>query len=327
MSRIFITQSGAKVTVRDGAVVALVEGRTVGSWPIEQVRSVYCFGSVQLGTYGLGRMLDEGIRIELLSSTGRYRGSITDGHAEQLFLRMAHHDRWRDEGFRLRLTKSLIRHKLCQQRGLLQAGAKSQEPGFVQAARGITDALNRLEEARELESVMGYEGIGAKFYFGVFGQLLRKDIPFEGRSRRPPEDAPNALLSLGYTLLGTEIGGLLEAEGFDPMLGFLHGFRYGRQSLAQDLLEELRQPVIDRWVLNLFNRQRVTLEHFESRDGGVYLTKGAFKEVLKLYQAYLGRHGEGADWRERLVKRVDALKNAVLDGVELEGPDWQDGGW
>lgn len=313
--RIYITDTAARMSVRDGCLIALLEGDTRGSWPLEQVTGVACFGPVHWSGQALAQLADAGVRLDLFSGQGRYRGTLTDGRGGSLFVRMAHHDRWRDADFRLDLARGFVREKLKSQLRLLKEWGELDRDGAGQ--QQLRQRLEEVAKAGSIERLMGVEGTAATAWFGLYARRLPPDIPFQGRSRRPPLDAPNALLSLGYTLLGAELAGMLETSGLDASLAFLHGFRFGRLSLAYDVLEEVRQPVIDRWVATLFNRKVVTLQDFETRAGGVYLTREGLREVLKHYQKLMGRFGEAGGVRVRLQQRVDQLVSAVLDRTPL----------
>lgn len=313
--RVFITEPSARMSVREGCLTVLLDGHARGSWPLEQLTGVSCFGPIHWSGHGLAKLVEAGVRLDLFSAQGRYRGSLTDGQSGSLFVRMAHHDRWRDADFRLTLARGFVEEKLRSQLRLLEQWTGVDEGGAVQ--RRLEHCLKQLHQAPTVEQVMGLEGQAATDWFNVFARRLPEGVPFGGRSRRPPLDAPNALLSLGYTLLGTELAGMLEASGLDASLAFLHGFRFGRLSLAYDLLEEVRQPVIDRWVIGLFRRRQVSLEDFEGREGGVYLKRESFREVLKHYQTLLGRFGEAGSVRGNLQRRVEQLVNAVLDRTSL----------
>lgn len=336
MTRIYITEPGARLTVRQGRLIMLLDAssKTPGqknTWPLDQVDAVRCFGPVHISGHGLAQLFDAQIRVEWFSSRGRFRGAACQGYSLQPFVRMAHQARWQDAAYRLEMARATVQHKLEGQLALLRSfdrqGLERQGMPVVETAvQQLEAVMPRLEAARDLETVMGHEGIGSKVYFGVFAHLLRPDIPFQGRSRRPPLDAPNALLSLGYTLVGQEIQGLVEAEGLEPMLAFLHGFRYGRGSLSLDLVEAFRPSLVDRWVLTLFNQRQVGLELFEQRDGGVYLTMAGFKAVLNRCQTVMGDIRDGRTWRGQLRRRVESLKDAVLDGRVISRPDWLPGG-
>jgi len=326
MTRIYVMKPGSRVTARSGQLVVQKEEAIKGTWPLDQVTGIHCFGPMHLTGHGMHALLDARIEVHLYATSGRYRGSISGGDGSQLFVQMAHFDRWRDPAFRLLIARGLVGAKIRHQRAFLRyAAQRHTETEVREAEQSMARVLEGLERAADVEAVMGHEGYAARLYFSAFGALLKEGLPFQGRSRQPPRDPPNALLSLGYTLLATELGGQLEAAGLHPRLGFLHGYRYGRASLAQDLLEELRAPVIDRWVVGLFNKRRIRADQFETReDGGVYLVPETFKAFLHLYQQHLGSWEDDGSWRGRMTRRVQALVDAVLDGTPLEPPQWED---
>jgi CRISP-associated protein Cas1 len=165
------------------------------------------------------------------------------------------------------------------------------EPG---AAEQLRQLLGKLTGAESVESLQGLEGAAAAVYYRQFGRMLTA-VGFPGRKKHPSTDPANALLSLGYVLLGNEIAALLEARGFDPAVGFLHGLRYGRQSLALDLVEAFRQPVVDRLTLRLLNRRQIGPEDFEGGDRGLLLKPESLKRYLGLYEEHPagGERGHG----------------------------------
>ncbi len=152
-------------------------------------------------------------------------------------------------------------------------------------------------------------------------------VGFPGRKKHPSTDPANALLSLGYVLLGNEIGAVLEARGFDPAVGFLHGLRYGRQSLALDLVEAFRQPVVDRLTLRLLNLRQLGPDEFEGGDRGLLLKPDALKVYLGHYEEQLRSTSEGEGtptWRERLAHQVEALREMVMTGEAVPVYTWSD---
>ncbi len=315
MTRIYVTQPLSKIAVRGGKVIVSVEGDVQNTWPIDSVRSIVCWGTPQFTPHAIEKLLDGGIEVHLMTRGGRYRGSLGNGSGPQVFLQMAQYARWQDQDFRLDVARRIVRNKVENQRALLRAAAYSRND---QALKSLTESLTEVaaavDTAADIPRLMGLEGTASRIYFDGFGRILTPDIPFKGRSRRPPLDPPNALLSFGYTLLGNEIGGLLEAEGFQVRLGFLHSFRYGRASLALDVLEALRQPAIDRWVLTLLNRRMFGPDDFENRDGGVYLAAAGRKRFLTWYGEQMGEPECAGSWRAKIVQRVAGLRDAILDG-------------
>lgn len=156
------------------------------------------------------------------------------------------------------------------------------------ASELLGNALGRIREAEDLESLRGCEGEAASVYFRVFDQLILRDkesFQFTGRNKRPPQDRVNALLSFAYSLLANECAGAAYSVGLDPYVGFLHRDRPGRESLALDIMEELRCPVADQFVLNLINRHEISPEDFrETESHAVIMSDGARKKVIQKWQ-------------------------------------------
>jgi CRISPR-associated protein Cas1 len=156
------------------------------------------------------------------------------------------------------------------------------------SVKQMKDSIVLISKAESRDQLMGLEGEAAQAYFRAFPQLILKNeeyFIFKGRNRRPPLDPVNAMLSFAYTLLGNEIAGALETVGLDPSVGFLHTLRPGRYSLALDILEELRAPFADRFVLNMINLGQVTYRDFERKENGAfYLNDNARKNFLAAWQ-------------------------------------------
>lgn len=198
------------------------------------------------------------------------------------------------------------------------------------AMQALADSESKVADCVDAGQLLGIEGTGARHYFGGLSSAFRADIRFAARARRPPPDPANSLLSFGYVLLSNRIAGLLEARGADPCLGFFHELRPGRPSLALDLLEELRHPVVDRLVLRLCNLRKVRPDHFEEdpeRPGGVKLTVEGRRLFLEEWETHLARPlrevGVGADQRldvHRLVQRQVDRMVADLRGGETYRP-------
>ena len=150
-------------------------------------------------------------------------------------------------------------------------------------------------------------------------------VGFPGRKRRPATDPANSLLSLGYVMVGNELGSLLEARGFDPAIGFLHGVRYGRKSLALDIVEPFRQPVVDRLTLRLLNLGQLKPGDFEGGEQGLRLHPEALKRYFELYDEQLRSPSEGEGsptWRDRLKHQVDVLREMVMAGEPAPFYQW-----
>ena len=172
-----------------------------------------------------------------------------------------------------------------------------------------------LPERKTTNEILGVEGICSNVYFRAFGKMLKGDFSFSGRNRRPPKDPVNVLISLTYTFLTRELDSMLDAESFEPYLGFLHGVRYGRKSLALDLVEEFRQPVADRFVLMLLNKRMISEGDFEFPEEGVLLNDGGFRKFCTEYERWMiGRNSNAGSnsFRKKMQEQVAALKKAIM---------------
>lgn len=175
--------------------------------------------------------------------------------------------------------------------------------------------------------MLGVEGICSNIYFGAFGQMLKCDFEFHGRNRRPPKDPINVIISLAYTFLTKEMCSALDAESFETYLGFLHGIRYGRKSLALDMIEEFRQPMIDRFVLLLFNKHMVGKYDFEfPGEGDVVLNEDGFRKFCTEYEKWLnGRNSASGEksFRVRIREQVAKLKRVICKGERYTPYCWE----
>ena len=318
MTVVYLTTPGSVVRRRGDRLQVWSGERKIADLKLFDLERLVLMGPVQLTTQAIGLLLDKGIDVSFLTVKGRVRGALVSGQSRNVFLRLAQFDRWKDESFRLALAGELVVSKLQAQRRLVSRHARN-HPGVLDA-----DAPERLErlvaglaDAQSLDELRGFEGAGAAVYYRQFGRMLTS-MDFPGRKKHPSTDPANALLSLGYVLLTNELAGLLEAEGFDPFIGFFHGIRYGRRSLPLDVVEVFRQPVIDRLTLRLLNLRQFTAEDFEGGKNGVRLQPDSLKEYLESYDAHLRGPSEGAGtptWRERLHSQVRELKSMVMEGV------------
>ena len=213
---------------------------------------------------------------------------------ETFLLRQAQYRKAADEQFLLAIAQAVIAGKLrnCRQvllRGAREASDEDDQRELSSAAKSMAIAIRNLPGADTLDSVRGIEGDAAKVYFSALPYLVRRDIrtffTMNGRSRRPPRDRINALLSFLYSMVMNDCRSAIESVGLDPQLGFLHSVRPGRAALALDLMEEFRSILADRLALTLINRGQITERDLQEREGGaVYLQDDARKIVVIAYQ-------------------------------------------
>lgn len=261
--------------------------------PLHHLQAVVCFGRVSLSTPLMHRLADESVALVLLDDKGRFKARLEGAMSGNVLLRRAQHARASDSAFCLNVARACIAGKIKNTRQVLLRGARESrveaEAGTL--ARGAMDlaaSLRSLPAVEDMDALRGVEGEAARRYFACLPLLLRTDrrddFGMNGRSRRPPRDRFNALLSFLYSMWMNDCRSALESVGLDPQVGFLHALRPGRAALALDLVEEFRS-FADRLALTLVNRGQVQADDFVVYDGGaVALGADARKRVVVAHQ-------------------------------------------
>lgn len=271
-----------------------VEHETRLRVPLHHLSAVVCFGHVMISPILMHRLADEGKSLVLLDCHGRFKARLEGPVSGNVLLRQAQHRRLASAEFCLTVAKSCIAGKLknCRQvllRGARETGREDDNAVLSAAADELGRAFARLEHAPDLDAVRGIEGDAAKRYFAVLNLIVRLDareaFTMNGRTRRPPLDRMNAVLSFLYAMLMNDVRSAIESVGLDPQIGFLHAVRPGRAALALDLMEEFRPLLADRLALTLINRRQIDANDFVERPGGAVVLEGeARKAVVTAYQ-------------------------------------------
>ena len=262
--------------------------------PLHHLNAVVCFGHIQLSTPLMHTLAQQSIALVLLDEHGRFQARLEGPMAGNVLLRRAQHDANADTGRSLALARAFIAGKVRNARSLLQRGAREAKSAddaarLTRQAQNLAASLRALPGCTTLDTLRGIEGEAAREHFAGLSLLVRPDAREhfnmqEGRSRRPPRDRLNALLSFLYSLWMNDCRSAIEAVGLDPQVGFLHALRPGRAALALDLMEEFR-PLADRLALTLINRQQLRPGDFTEREGGaISLQPDARKAVLVAFQ-------------------------------------------
>jgi len=243
----------------------------------EKLETVLCYGDVGASDEALKVLFQHDIHVAWLSANGyRCRGRLVGFGDNGTTLRMMQHQALSDPAVCLNLARRAVSGKIDSQ---LQGARHHQRHGVREAARAIQRLQDRLRQCHgctDLDVLRGVEGAATAAWFELLGKVLVAPWRFEQRTRRPPTDPVNALLSLGYTLLLNRIIARCQAAGLEVNLGALHEYRPGRPSLACDLIEPHRVGVVDRWVVELCNQMRVKPDDFMTQDGGVRLQPERF---------------------------------------------------
>lgn len=322
---LYITKNGLFLKKRSNRIIVRRGKETIQEIPFLDLKRIVIFGHTQVSTQLLKSLSEKGIDVAFLTGNGRFKFRIVPETSKNIYLRMAQHDRHRDQTFKLRLGKILVQSKIRNQRGLLLRSRRNRPDVFLDDEITALGKWEKKVDAKEnVEKIMGLEGIASKTYFQAYGKLLKNEFVFTKRAYHPPPDPVNALLSFGYMLLFNELNGLIEACGFDPYLGFLHSSRYGRASLATDLIEELRSPVIDRLTLYLINKNMIKLNQFNPEDNGVRMDDNARNGYLKNYEKFMtasfidARTRKRMHFRKIIKDRVQKLENCLLNKEEYQ---------
>lgn len=291
LNTLYITTPESYLSKDGENVVVSVKQQEVFRISVLNIESIVTFGYMGASPGLMKLCADRGIGLTFLSPHGRFISRIQGQVRGNVLLRKAQYALSDDENVATEIARICIAGKIQNYRSVLRRYER--DYGHTEE---ITEALGQMERCKRLtltatnrDQIRGLEGEAASAYFAVFPQLIinqKADFPFNGRNRRPPKDAVNAMLSLAYTLLTHDITAALETVGLDPYVGFLHTLRPGRASLALDMVEELRAYLGDRFVLSLINRKQISASDFLYQgEKGVVLTESGRKVFLTAWQA------------------------------------------
>jgi CRISP-associated protein Cas1 len=311
------TQGAALFLDHDAVRVTAPDRPGHQALPLRRLDSIIAFGHVSLSADLLKRCAEDGRDVVWMSRSGRFLARVDGPVQGNVLLRHAQHLAHADPARRLAIARCCVAGKVQNSRQMLLRSARDAEPGrqaeLRQIADELADIITSLPGIEGIDQLLGAEGNAARHYYQGFALLLRHGNgipPFTLRTKRPPTDPVNAVLSFLYGLLRSSIHGSAEEVGLDPYVGFLHGLRPGKPALALDLMEEYRPVFADRLALTLFNRRQLQIEHFEELPGGaVRLTETGRKLALTEWQQSRSR-----DWPHQLLGR--AIPAALLPSIQ-----------
>ncbi|WP_105264937.1 type I-C CRISPR-associated endonuclease Cas1c [Pseudoalteromonas sp. T1lg76] len=290
---LYITKDG--VYLHKQRETLLIEQRIEGEkqklmqLPIHSIGSIFCFGNIMVSPQLLGFCGENGTHLAFFDMHGRFLANVVGKQTGNVLLRRQQFNV--DELTANELAKHIVAAKIRSSRMLLLRFRRNHTgtPQIEKAIERLKQIIEQLQGVSAYDTILGLEGEAASHYFAAFADMFigngEKQL-FDKRTRRPPKDPVNAVISLLYAVLGQEISGALQGVGLDPQVGFLHKERPGRNSLALDILEEFRAYIIDSIALKLFNNQTLTVKDFETDClGGVTIKDDARKQIFQAYQA------------------------------------------
>lgn len=303
MAVLYITKQGVSLHKTGGRLVVKQGKNVLSDMPAISIDQVVIFGNIQVTTQAMAYLLKEGIDISYLSSSGTFRGKLMPELKKDVTLRQQQLKMADLPLTRLDIAKSIVLGKLentvifCKR----QRGADSEVLTTVQS---IQNAMPRVIEANNADTLYGLEGAAAANYYKIFRKYLNVSFGFRGRQYRPCTDPINAMLSLGYTLLYNNVYAAINIVGLDPYCGFFHQPKHGHAALASDLMEEFRVIIVDSMVLSLVNRSQVKGSDFKNTGKGVRLSKDA----LSLFLSHFNRRINQTLIHPRLNERTTYLR-------------------
>ena len=289
MNTLFVTLPMAYLALDGENVVVLEDNTKKMRVPLHNLEQIITFGYLGASPALMATCTNQGIDICFMNEHGRFLAKVTGKTKGNVLLRTAQYRKFDDPDFSCELAKVLIASKVANSRWVLERTCRDYPLRVnVEALKAKSNALkSHLELVREsenLDQLRGYEGVCAAEYYSAFNHMIltrREEFVFQGRTRRPPLDKVNALLSFMYSMLRVDVTSGLEAVGLDPYVGFMHSMRPGRESLALDIMEQLRAPIADRFVLTIINKGIVQPDDFiVEENGAVRLTDTGRKNVL-----------------------------------------------
>jgi len=293
VNTLYVTTEGSYLAHEGESILVRADGETRLRVPVHTLGSIVCFGRVGCSPPAMGLCATRGVSIAFLTPRGRFLARVQGPTSGNVLLRREQYRRADDPAASAAVARAMVTAKIANARTVLLRAARDRPdaPGAAtldRTARRLADALGDLRPDVPLDAVRGIEGDASRLYFAAFDHLIttqKEAFFFRGRSRRPPLDNLNALLSFLYAILANDATSALEAVGLDPAVGFLHRDRPGRPSLALDLMEEFRAFLADRVAVSLVNLRQVSAGGFrQTESGGVEMDDATRKAVLVAYQ-------------------------------------------
>lgn len=293
LNTLYVTTQGAYLSKERETAVISINKKNILRVPLSNLDGIICFGQVSCSPHLMGHCASKDVTISFLSEWGKFLARVVGPVSGNVMLRREQYRKADDEISSAEIARSVVIAKIYNSysvlaRAIRDYGERLNKSKLNDALIYLKSNAKKTSQARNVDTIRGFEGESAKIYFQVFDDLIvsqKEDFKFTGRNRRPPLDNVNALMSFIYSVLTHDAISALESVGLDPQVGFLHRDRPGRPGLALDLLEELRPAIADRLVLSLINRKQVTGEGFvKTESGAVSMDEDVRKTLLEAYQ-------------------------------------------
>lgn len=302
MSLLYFTEQGGKIRLRKSQLEFTKKGNTI-CVPIETVEAVVIIGNISLSTSFLQYALKNGVPVTFFSTRGRFYGKLESTKSISATKQKYQFSFLENQELRLSLSRNIVEAKLNNQIiALKRQNRRQNNPKVIELISRINNTRIKLPGVKSIEELRGYEGISARNYFEGMSKLIAREFSFSGRTRMPPKDPFNSLISLGYTLLMYEIYNSLIINGLNPYVGFYHELKQNHPCLCSDLLEEWRSVLIDPLALYLLNKGVLKRKDFhDDYQGGVFLYRESLKEYIRKYEERMRTENSYLDYKGNML--------------------------
>ena len=290
MSNLYVYEQGAVLGYKENRLIITYSKDDFKSIPVENIDNIIIFGGIQVSTACIQQLLLKGIPLTWLSKNGSYFGRLESTSHINIDRQRMQFRKSDDEKFSLEISKKFIKGKFTNQRTILMRANKMlKNSDMSDIILKMSVYSKKIDEAKTIEELMGIEGFFAKMYYQGINYIIDKEYSFKQRTRRPPKDPFNAVLSFGYTLLHYEIFTMLVSKGLNPYAAFLHSDRHKHPALCSDLMEEWRPILVDSLAISLLNNAKLLKKNFTYNDenGGVYLDKEGCRKFIENFEKRL----------------------------------------
>ena len=323
MSCLYVCEQGATIGYESYRFQVKLNGKVIQSVPGETVETIYLFGKIQLTTQCITECLQRGVNVVFYSSFGSYYGRlISTNHVNVERQRL---QASLSSDFKLEIVKNIIQAKIHNQAVILQRYSRYNIANIDDKISFLLLLSRKISSCETTESIMGYEGIAAKNYFYALGKLINPDFKFSKRSRRPPLDPFNSMISLGYSIILNEIYGKIEGKGLNPYFGIMHKDKEKHPTLASDLMEEWRPVIVDSLTMSLLNGHELTIEDFYSVENrpGIFITNTGFRTYISKLENKLwtsNKYLTGIDYPVTFRQAMDLQVNSFCKAIKKNSP-------
>lgn len=293
LNTLYVTNPEAYIS-RDGEnIVVKIDNKEAIRRPIHTLEGIVCFNYVGVSPQLMKLCVDNNVNMAFVSEFGRFMAKVNSAVSGNVLLRRTQYRYVDDENISLDIAKNFILGKLANcrvvlNRSLRDHGQKIDSVAVKNIINRLNQSIDNVKISTNIDELRGIEGEAARGYFSVFDNMIltqKNEFYFNQRSKRPPTDNLNAMLSFAYTLLANDIQSALETVGLDPYVGFMHTDRPGRASLALDLMEELRPYLAERFVISIINKKQVSGDGFIKKEsGGIIMDKDTKATFLTAWQ-------------------------------------------